>query len=88
MSEEERKPPQRSDTAAAHGNLAVTKNCQKEGVTIGLGKPPGSQNQCFSTYFNQEKSSNGVKYNCTPPQIVFGPIPDKDHGRNQHFLIC
>lgn len=29
MSEEERKPPQGSDTAAAHGNLAVTKDCQK-----------------------------------------------------------
>ena len=60
----------------------------KEGVTLGFGKPPGSQNHCFYTYSNWEKSSNGVKHNYTPFRIVFGPIPDKDHGRNQHFLIC
>ena len=58
------------------------------GVTVVLGKPPGSQNQCFSTYSYWKKSSNGVKYNYTPFRIVFGPIPDKEHGRNQHFLIC
>ena len=60
----------------------------KGNVVVLFGKPPGLQNQCFSTYSNWEKSSNGVKYNYTPMRIVFGPIPDKDHGRNQHFLIC
>ena len=61
---------------------------KKGNVVVLFGKPPGLQNQCFSTYSNWEKSSNGVKYNYTPMRIVFGPIPDKDDGRNQHFLIC
>ena len=60
----------------------------KGNIFTGLGKPPGPQNQCFSIYFNQEKSSNRVKYNYTSPRIIFGPIPGKKHGINQHFLLC
>ena len=60
----------------------------KGDVTVGLGKPLGSQNQCFSTYINLEKSLKWKKFNFFHFKKCFGPIPDKEHGRNQHFLIC
>ena len=66
-------------------SLLVT---EQGNVVVLFGKPPGSQNQCFSTYFNQEKSSNGGKYYFPSPGIVFGPILGKKHGRNQDFLFC
>ena len=66
----------------------MDQNNTKGNISIGLGKPPGSQIQCFSTYSNWEKSLKWEKFNFSHFRKGFGPIPDKEHGRNQHFLIC